>query len=146
MSSFQPREEKSMSAMSTHTATRVQPRRIGGRFAYVSFAALALAAVCLEISNHSTGLWQALVLGFGPDVALFYGASARLEKGQLHPRAVGLYNLLHRFWLPTGLMVLASVDVIPLGFFIGGLAWCFHIALDRALGYGLRTRDGFQRS
>src|SRR3954453_15392868 len=146
MRSFQPREEKSMSTMSTHTAIRVQPRRTGGRFAYASFAALALAAVCLEISDRSTGLWQALVLGLGPDIALFYGASARLEKGQLHPRAVGLYNLLHRFWLPTGLVVLASVDVIPLGFFIGSPSWCFHIALDRALCYGLRTRDGFQRS
>jgi Domain of unknown function (DUF4260) len=26
------------------------------------------------------------------------------------------------------------------------LSWCFHISLDRPIGYGLRTRDGFQRS
>jgi hypothetical protein len=35
---------------------------------------------------------------------------------------------------------------VPLGFFVGGLAWCFHISLDRAIGYDLRTPDGFQRS
>jgi Domain of unknown function (DUF4260) len=29
--------------------------------------------------------------------------------------------------------------------FTGGLAWLAHVALDRALGYGLRGRDGFQR-
>jgi hypothetical protein len=26
------------------------------------------------------------------------------------------------------------------------VSWCFHISLDRPIGYGLRTRDGFQRS
>lgn len=26
-----------------------------------------------------------------------------------------------------------------------GLAWLVHIAADRALGYGLRTPDGWQR-
>src|SRR4051812_1599538 len=134
-----------MSAMSTPAAA-IPARGAGGRVAYAVLAALAFAAVCLEIRSHSTGLWQALALGLGPDVALFYGASASLQKGQLHPRAVPLYNLLHRFWLPLGLIALASFDVIPLGFFIGGLAWCFHIALDRALGYGLRTPHGFQRS
>jgi hypothetical protein len=41
--------------------------------------------------------------------------------------------------------VLAASNLIPLGFLIGALAWALHIALDRALGYGLRTRDGFQR-
>ena len=34
---------------------------------------------------------------------------------------------------------------VRLGFLIGALAWAFHVALDRAVGYGLRTRDGFQR-
>jgi len=35
--------------------------------------------------------------------------------------------------------------MIELGYFIGALAWMLHIALDRALGYGLRTPDGFRR-
>jgi Domain of unknown function (DUF4260) len=59
-------------------------------------------------------------------------------KGQLHPRAVPLYNALHRF---IGPILLAFVP----GFLLGALAWGLHIAIDRTVGYGLRSRDGFQR-
>ena len=83
--------------------------------------------------------------GFAPDFALFYDASKGLAKGQLPPRAVGAYNLMHRFWGPLAVLVPAAFGLIGLGFLIGALAWGFHIALDRAIGYGLRTRDGFQR-
>ena len=62
-----------------------------------------------------------------------------LTKGQLHPRAVPLYNALHRF---IGPVILAFVP----GFLVGALAWGLHIAVDRAVGYGLRDRDGFQRA
>jgi hypothetical protein len=43
------------------------------------------------------------------------------------------------------LVVLGAVGVLETGWLIGGLAWAFHIALDRSLGYGLRTPNGFQR-
>jgi hypothetical protein len=61
------------------------------------------------------------------------------------PRAVGAYNLMHRFWGPLAMSALAVFGLIGLGFVIGALAWAFHIALDRAFGYGLRTPGGFQR-
>jgi Domain of unknown function (DUF4260) len=126
-------------------ATALAPRSTIRRLAYATLALLLLASIAFEVGKHGTGYWQLALFGFGPDLALFYGAAAGLENGQLHPRAVRLYNLVHRFWLPLALMTLASFDLVPLGYFIGGLAWCFHISLDRALGYGLRTRDGFQR-
>jgi hypothetical protein len=63
----------------------------------------------------------------------------------LHPRAVILYNLLHRYWLPLALAVLGTFGLVTLGYFIGALVWAFHISLDRSVGYGLRTPDGFQR-
>ena len=81
-----------------------------------------------------------------PDLALFLGFGSGLEKGQLHRRAVPVYNLLHRFWGPAALGALAIATLIPSGFLLGALAWALHIALDRSIGYGLRTRDGFQRS
>lgn len=115
-----------------------------GRFAYAALATLLLVAIVLETLKHGTGYWQIAAFGLGPDLALFLGAPSGLEKGQIHPRAVRLYNLLHRFWGPFVLAVLAAL--VPLGFFIGALAWAFHIALDRALGYGLRTPHGFQRA
>jgi Domain of unknown function (DUF4260) len=57
------------------------------------------------------------------------------------PRAM----TVHRFWGPIALAALAALGVLSVGFLIGALTWAFHIALDRALGYGLRTRDGYQR-
>ena len=132
--------------MTSHTATAVQPRGTAARVAYAGLAALLLVALVLETVEHGTGYWQIAAFGLGPDVALLFGAGTGLAKGQLHPRAVGLYNALHRFWGPLALAVLASVGLIPFGYLIGALAWAFHVALDRALGYGLRTRDGFQRA
>lgn len=126
------------------TAT-IEPRGAGGRLGYATLAALLLAAVVLEATKHGTGYWQIAAFGLGPDVALLYGAAANLAKGQLHARAVPLYNLLHRYWLPLALGLLAAFGLVPLGYFVGALAWALHVSLDRALGYGLRTRDGFQR-
>jgi hypothetical protein len=132
--------------MSSQTTSAIEPRSTVARIAYGALAALLLVAVVLETVKHGTGYWQIAVFGLGPDVALFFGAGAGLAKGQLHPRAVGLYNLLHRFWGPVLLAALASFGLIPLGSLIRGLAWPFHLALDRALGHGLRTPDGFQRA
>jgi len=39
----------------------------------------------------------------------------------------------------------AVAGIVPIGFLVGALTWTFHVALDRALGYGLRAPDGFQR-
>jgi hypothetical protein len=74
-----------------------------------------------------------------PDLALFAGIGPNLAEGQLHPRAVPLYNALHRF---AGPVLLALVP----GFQLAATAWALHIALDRAVGYSLRAPDGFQRA
>jgi hypothetical protein len=113
---------------------------------YALLALLLLTAIAFEVVKHGTGYWQVAAFGLGPDLALFYGAAANLEKGRLHPRAVPLYNLVHRFWLPLALATVTALALIPRGYFIGALAWAFHISLDRALGFGLRTREGFQRA
>ena len=129
--------------MNSTAATR---RRPIGRLVYSSLAALLLAAIALEVAKHGTGHWQLAAFGLGPDLALLAGAGSGLRKGQLHPRAVPLYNLVHRYWGPLALAAAASFGLLSLGFFVGALAWGLHVSLDRALGYGLRTRDGFQRA
>jgi hypothetical protein len=116
------------------------------RIAYAGLAAALLAAAVLEAVAQGTGYWQLAAFALGPDLALVYGVGAGLERGQLHPRAVWLYNLLHRFWLPAALAVVAAAGLVPVGYLVGALAWGFHIALDRAVGYRLRTSDGFQRA
>jgi hypothetical protein len=133
--------------MTAHTAPAdaISPRSAAGRIAYATLATLLLAATAAEAITHGTGYWQIAAFGFAPDLTLFFGAGAGLAKGQLHPRAVGAYNLMHRLWGPLLVLAAAASGLIGLGFLVGALAWTFHIALDRALGYGLRTPDGFQR-
>lgn len=123
----------------------LQPSRLAARAAYGLLAAALLTAVVLEAVMHGTGYWQIAAFAIGPDLALLFGAGKGLERGQLHRRAVPAYNLLHRFWGPLALAALAAFAVLPVGFFIGALTWALHVAFDRALGYGLRTRDGHQR-
>jgi hypothetical protein len=87
--------------------------------------------------------WWALLFIILPDVALLYGAAPGLEKGRLHPRAVSFYNAVHSFWLPLALMVVGLW--LPPLVFTSGVVWAAHIAWDRGLGFGLRTREGYQR-
>src|SRR5690348_16636217 len=106
-------------------------------------AALALALfafLVFEVVEH--GHWAPALIGMlGPDVALLGGMGC----GRLNPRAVPLYNVLHVYGLPMVLMAVAATGVIALGWFVLGLAWATHVAVDRALGYGLRTPEGYQR-
>ena len=79
------------------------------------------------------------------DLAVVYGTAPGLARGQLHPRAVPLYNALHRFWGPLALAVVVLAAALPLGYVVAALAWAGHIAFDRAIGLRPRTADGFQR-
>ena len=92
------------------------------------------------------GIWALVAGGIGPDLALLYGLGAGMGEGRLHPRAVPLYNLLHRFWLPLALIAAGALGLVWTGFVLAGVAWVAHIAIDRAVGYGLRTPEGFQRA
>lgn len=127
------------------TTTATEPRAMTSRVAFAVLGALLLASIAAEAITHSTGYWQIVAFGLAPDLALVYGAGRGLARGQIHPRAVGLYNTVHRFWGPIALAALAALGVVSVGFFIGALTWAFHIALDRSLGYGLRSGDGYQR-
>ena len=115
------------------------------RIAWATATALLATAAALEIARHGAGGWQVAFFAIAPDLSLFLGAGSGLEHGQLHPRAVHAYNLLHRGWGPLVLALAAATGLLPLGWFAGALAWGAHITLDRTVGYGLRTRDGFQR-
>ena len=117
------------------------PRRL-----LAGVAALALlAAAVFGITTQGTGLWQFFAFGAAPDLALLLGVGAGLAQGQLHPRAVGSYNALHRVWGPLLLAALVAAGVLGTGFLVGAMAWGLHIAIDRVAGYGLRTPDGFGR-
>jgi hypothetical protein len=123
----------------------VHSHRTTSRPAYAALAAALLAAAVYVAIDQGTGWWQFFAFGAMPDIALFVGIGSGLAKGQLHPRAVPLYNALHHFGGPAVLAVVAAA-ILPTGYLVGALAWALHIAIDRVAGYGLRTPDGFQRA
>jgi hypothetical protein len=104
-------------------------------------AGLAIAAV---VTQHASW-WQLVVFSMAPDLSFLAGMSSGLARGQLHPRAVPLYNAVHRYWAPAVLVVVTLVLHSP-EWLAAGLAWTAHISFDRSLGFGLRTKEGFQRS
>jgi hypothetical protein len=114
------------------------------RFVYAALAAALLAIAVLLIVVWDTSWWQAVAFALAPDAAVLYGIAPGLARGQLHPRAVPLYNALHRFWGPLVLAVAALAAGLPLGYVAGSLAWAAHDAFDRAIGLRPRAPDGFQ--
>ena len=114
------------------------------RAAYGLLAAALLAAAIAAVIARGSGWWIFTAFIVAPDLAVLLGISSALEKGRLHPRAIPLYNALHRLAGPA-LLAAASFVLGPWAL-IGALAWALHISFDRSIGYGMRTRDGFQRS
>ena len=102
------------------------------------FAALVVVAARSGVGDEVL-FWAALI---APDLALI-GAFAS-GPGQLSARAVPRYNAAHAWWGPM-LVGAAALTVAPVLAPVA-LGWALHVALDRALGYGLRTREGHQRS
>jgi hypothetical protein len=108
-------------------------------------AVALLAGTVVQEQNHGGG-WLALGFALMPDLGLLAAISGGLEKGQLAPRAVPIYNTLHRLAGPAVLAALALTGILPQVWLSAALGWALHIAIDRAVGYGLRDANGFQRS
>ena len=98
-------------------------RRSASQRAYAALALLVVTFLVFEVVKHGGYGWALLGL-FGPNVALMFPAAGRA--------AQHLHRALHGFWGPVVLMALASLELVGLGFFIVGLGWAAHIALDRA--------------
>lgn len=117
------------------------PRRLGWGIASVAL----LAGTVLQVQDHGGG-WLALGFALMPDLGLLAGIDRGLKKGQLAPRAVPIYNALHRFVGPVALGLLVITGLFPLVWLSAALGWALHLTIDRTVGYGLRGADGFQRS
>ncbi|MGX2997502.1 DUF4260 family protein [Streptomyces sp. JNUCC 64] len=120
------------------------------RAAWFAAALFWTAFAVLEGVNHGwPAVVMAVVFAVAPDLPLLVGLRGGdgLVPGQLRPRAVPYYNLTHRasvpFVLAVGYAFLAPKEWAPL--FAALCAWLAHISYDRAFGYGLRTKEGFQR-
>ncbi|KAB1910333.1 DUF4260 family protein [Micromonospora sp. AMSO1212t] len=106
--------------------------------------AVAVAALAVVVTVAAGYPWWSLL-------ALFLVFDLSML-GYLRGPRVGAvcYNLAHSYTLPAALGVVAvaaaaSGDRIDwLG--VLAVAWAFHIAVDRALGYGLKTGEGFEHT
>jgi hypothetical protein len=121
------------------------PIHIRSNLAYTVLALMLGAFLFRELNRHGVGGGHAPSFALIPDVAFFVSVAPGLAKGQLHPRAVRLYNALHSLYGPVVMAIAAALDLFGFDFvwFIGALAWATHIATDRALGFRSRTPEGF---
>ncbi|MEV5986213.1 DUF4260 family protein [Streptomyces sp. NPDC052051] len=119
------------------------------RVAWGLLSAFLLIWVVFEAVKYGGWAIVAAIAGvIAPDLSFFAGGKGPHQHGQLPRRAVPFYNLLHRISVALAVMLTclipgASAASVPL--FTFGLAWTQHITSDRALGFGLRTPDGWQR-
>jgi hypothetical protein len=113
---------------------------------HLAVGVLLLAGAIAVAAAASTGAGPVLLFAVLPDLALLGAIGASHERGQLPARAVPLYNLLHHPLVPALFLAAVVLGVLGAYWVVAALAWGAHIALDRGLGYGLRTPDGWQRA
>jgi hypothetical protein len=115
------------------------------RIAYAAAGFIAAGvAIAVVVTQHATW-WPLVVFAIAPDLSFLASMSGGLDRGQLAPRAVPIYNAVHRYWAPAALVVSSFLLSSPV-WLAAGLAWVAHISFDRSLGFGLRTPEGFQRT
>src|SRR4051794_6423972 len=81
---------------------------------YAGLATLLGASVYFALTTLGIGGGHALFFALAPDLALLYSIAPGLAKGQLHPRAVSLYNTLHAFHGPVALAAAAVLNLFGL--------------------------------
>ncbi|AUH64166.1 DUF4260 domain-containing protein [Paracoccus zhejiangensis] len=108
---------------------------VGWQKAEGALVALAGLGIALAVQpGWPWWLWPLILLA--PDLAITgYLAGPRL--------GAALYNAAHLYGLALMLAVLGVVSGLPILIAIGGL-WLAHIGFDRALGYGLKSPEGFR--
>lgn len=108
-------------------------------------AGLTAAAIAVGMRDEANG-WLALGFAIAPDLTMLAGIGQPVQKGQMAPRAIPLYNAAHSLIGPVALFA-GALALGPNWSLIGAaLAWASHIMVDRTVGYGMRGPDGFQQS
>jgi hypothetical protein len=131
--------------MTITTHTQPHAARLPVRPPYLAVGGTLLAlAIGLAVA-WDTGVSSVLLFALLPDAALLLAIGQPAERGQLPSRAVPAYNLMHQPAVPLVLLALAATGTLGHYWLVAALAWGAHIAVDRGVGYGLRTKDGWQR-
>ena len=133
-----------MTAVSARSAAApAARRRMKARHA-ILIPGLAIAIYANTVaSQHELGLAPLLVFGILPHLTVLIGLGQPHGRGQLAPRAVPTFNVMHHPAAPLALAAIAATGIIGPFWLVGALAWLSHIVIDWALGDGLRGSDGF---
>src|SRR5699024_6313301 len=103
----------------------------------VESATVALAVV-VGMLVLDLGWWWLLALFLAFDLSAL-GFLANPKVGAL------VYNAVHTYAGPA-LLALVYFATDARGVALVAMAWAFHVAVDRALGYGLKHDDDFQHT
>lgn len=113
------------------------------RVAWAVAAGALFGGAVFEAAKHGgpTIAWAALGV-LGPGLSLIAEATQRRVRGEPGPRAVALYHLVHRPWVPLGVMIGSAFTGQPAaaGLFALGCAWLGHVAVERACGRRMAAR------
>lgn len=106
------------------------------------YAALCLLVAALGWMHQEEAGWLFWLFLILPDVPMLLALlpGERLTMRRMPRRVVPFYNATHNLLLPLALgagLWLAS-GAVP--WYVAG--WFLHVGVDRALGFGLRARDG----
>ena len=116
------------------------------RLPWLAAGLAALAAGAGAVAAGAGPWWVLAGAAVAPDLSFLAAVGAPFpERGRLAPRAVPVYNLVHRPAGPAALAVVGVAGLVPSWTVVAGLGWLAHIAVDRASGYGLRAADGWPR-
>ena len=116
-------------------------RRAAWFAAFLGLMAVAIAAT----ARFDLGPGPIVALLILPDLGMLPGIGQPHGKRQLPARAVPFYNALHQPVVPGAMLALVLIAGAGPVWIVAALGWLAHIAIDRAVGYGLRTPDGWQR-
>ncbi|GLF95636.1 hypothetical protein [Streptomyces yaizuensis] len=122
----------------------------GVRVAWGTLGAFLLAWDIFEVAKHQGWVIPAALVGAAlPLLPRLAGLGRAGRPGRLPAGLVPAHNLLNRAPIPFAVMVVFSFlgdrpeDIAaPFTF---GMSWLTAIALGRAAGFGLCTREGWQR-
>jgi hypothetical protein len=95
-------------------------------------------------AEHGLGLVPVLLFGILPKLPFFVGIGQATAAGQLPPRAVMGWNVMHHPAAPTLLLGATLTGLLSVFWTVAGLAWLSHIVIDWGLGDGLRSSEGFR--
>ena len=113
-------------------------------FLVVMAAGLLVATVVAAAVTGVSGWWVAIGL-LAPDLLPLLAFRRPEQTGRMPRAMVPFYNATHSVIGPFVLLGIAAVLLSIVAAVVAG-AWLTHIVVDRAVGYGLRSADGQNRS